>query len=131
MPRIVDRAARRQAVARIATRLIADQGLDGASVRQIARAAGYSTAVVSHYFHDKRELLMFVYREAMNETVARARRRRQRGGTLGWCIEAMLPLDRRRRDNWKIWFALGHGDDGHRLHGGTAPERPGRARGAG
>jgi len=106
MPLIVDRDARRSEVARIAARLIAAGGLDGASMRQIARAAGCSTAVVSHYFHDKRELMLFTYREAMIETVARARRRRERGGSVVWCVEAILPLDRRRRDNWKIWFAF-------------------------
>jgi TetR/AcrR family transcriptional repressor of bet genes len=106
MPLIVDRDARRREVARVATRLIADKGLDGASVRAIARAAGTSTTVVSHYFHNKRELLLFAYVEAMTETVTRARRRRDRGGSLAWCIEAILPLDERRRNNWKIWFAF-------------------------
>lgn len=106
MPLIVDRELRRREVARVATRLIASRGLEGASIREIARAAGYSTTVVSHYFHNKRELLLFVYREAMIETVARARRRRDRGGSLAYCLEAILPLDRRRRDNWKVWFAF-------------------------
>jgi TetR/AcrR family transcriptional repressor of bet genes len=106
MPLIVDREARRREVARVATRLIAERGLEGASVRAIAAAIGTSTTVVSHYFHNKRELLLFAYREAMIETVAHARRRRDRGGDLAWCIEAILPLDHRRRDNWKIWFAF-------------------------
>ncbi len=106
MPLIVDREARRREVAHIATRLIAVNGLEGASVREIARAAGCSTAVVSHYFHDKRELMLFVYREAMRETIERARRRRDRGGDLAYCLDAILPLDRRRRDNWKLWFAF-------------------------
>ena len=106
MPLIVDREARRREVAHIATRLISLKGLEGASVREIARAAGCSTAVVSHYFHNKRELLLFVYREALGETMERARRRRDRGGDLAYCLEAILPLDQQRRDNWKVWFAL-------------------------
>jgi AcrR family transcriptional regulator len=106
MPLIVDRDARRSEVARIAARLIAQGGFDAASIREIARTAGYSTAVVSYYFRDKRELMLFTYREAMAETVARARRRRDRGGSVSHCLEALLPLDRRMRDNWKIWFAF-------------------------
>lgn len=106
MPLIVDHDARRREVAHIAARLIAARGLEGVSVREIAREAGCSTAVVSHYFRSKRELLLATYRQAMEETIARARRRRERGGGLQCCLEAILPLDRRRRDNWKIWFAF-------------------------
>ena len=106
MPLIVDHARRRREVAHIAARLIAERGLDGVSFREIARAAGCSTAVVSHYFRSKHDLLMATYRQAMEETVERARRRRARGGDLQRCCEAILPLDRRRRDNWKVWFAF-------------------------
>ncbi|WP_380876646.1 transcriptional regulator [Sphingomonas sp. DBB INV C78] len=106
MPRIVDHEARRRDVARIAARLIAAAGLDGVTVRDIAREAGFSTAVVSHYFQNKRELLLFVYRNAMLETVVRVRKRRDRGNDIQKCLEAILPLDRSRRDNWKVWFAF-------------------------
>lgn len=106
MPLIVDHDARRREVAHIAARLIATRGLEGASIRDIALAAGCSTAVVSHYFRNKRELLLATYRQAMEETIGRARRRRDRGGDLPYCLEAILPLDRRRRDNWKVWFAF-------------------------
>jgi len=106
MPRIVDHEARRRDVARIAARLIAVAGVEGVTVRDIAREAGCSTAVVSHYFRNKRELLFSVYRNAMTETVARVRRRRDRGADLQTCLEAILPLDRQRRDNWKIWFSF-------------------------
>lgn len=106
MPKIVDHDARRRDVARIAARLIAAAGLDRVTVRDIAREAGCSTAVVSHYFQNKHELLLHVYRMAMADTVAQVRRRRDRGGDIVRCLEAILPLDRRRRDNWKIWFAF-------------------------
>lgn len=106
MPKIVDHDARRRDVARIAARLIAAAGLDRVTVRDIAREAGCSTAVVSHYFQNKHELLLHVYRMAMADTVAQVRRRRDRGGDIVRCLEAILPLDRQRRDNWKIWFAF-------------------------
>lgn len=106
MPLIVDHDGRRREVAQIAARLIATAGLDAVTVRDIARAAQFSTAIVSHYFHNKRELLLFVYRTAMLDTIERVRRRRDRGADVQRCLEAILPLDRRRRDNWKIWFAF-------------------------
>lgn len=42
----------------------------------------------------------------MADTIELARRRRDRGMGLAHCLEVILPLDRRRRDNWKIWFAF-------------------------
>lgn len=106
MPAIVDHAQRRREVAHIAARLIAERGTERASFREIARAAGCSTAVVSHYFRSRHDLMLATYRQAMDETVERARRRRARGGDLLRCCEAILPLDRRRRDHWKLWFAF-------------------------
>jgi AcrR family transcriptional regulator len=106
MPAVVDHAERRRKVARLAARLLAADGPQGLSVRAIARAAHVSTAIVSHYFHDKRELLLATYHQAMEDTIALARHRRDRGDSLERCLEAIMPLDRRRRDNWKVWFAL-------------------------
>jgi TetR/AcrR family transcriptional regulator, transcriptional repressor of aconitase len=41
-----------------AVRVIARDGLTGASLRSIAREIGYTTGVVMHYFKDKEELLI-------------------------------------------------------------------------
>jgi len=41
-----------------AVRVIARDGLSGASLRAIAREIGYTTGVVMHYFRDKEELLV-------------------------------------------------------------------------
>ncbi|WP_068071603.1 TetR/AcrR family transcriptional regulator [Novosphingobium lentum] len=106
MPAIVDHVARRRQVTRIAARLIAQSGTAATTIRAIAREAGCSTAIVSHYFRDKRELTLATYRLAMEETIELARRRRARGADLATCLEAIMPLDRRRRDNWKVWFAF-------------------------
>jgi len=106
MPLIVDHDARRREVGAIAARLIATSGLEGVTVRDVARIAGFSTAVVSHYFDNKRALLLFVYRMALMDSVARVQRRRDTGAGLQKCLEALLPLDRNRRDRWKIWFTF-------------------------
>ena len=106
MPLVVDHDNRRRAVAEIAARLIAASGLEAVTVRDVARVAGFSTAVVSYYFENKRALLMFVYRMAMFDTIERVRRRQRRGAELQRCLETILPLDRQRRDRWKVWFAF-------------------------
>ena len=106
MPAIVDHVARRRQVTQIAARLIAQAGPAATSIRAIAREAGCSTAIVSHYFHDKRELMLATYRFAMAGTIALARRRRDRGMSLASCLEAINVPARRRRDQWKVWFAF-------------------------
>jgi len=86
--------------------LIARNGLEAVTVREIAREAGYSTAVVSHYFRNKHDLLLFVYRMMMEKTVARVEDVLQKGGTIQECLEAILPLDDEQRDSWQVWFAF-------------------------
>src|SRR5690606_29622071 len=107
MPRQVDHDERRRAVARIAADLIARGGLEALTIRNVAKAAGYSTAVVSHYFADKRQLLLFIYRAAIERTrsqidAALAKDR----GDLKACLDAILPLNEERRRDWLVWFAF-------------------------
>jgi AcrR family transcriptional regulator len=47
---------RRAAIVAAATRLFADDGYDGVSLRQIAREAGVDSALVHHYFEGKEDL---------------------------------------------------------------------------
>ena len=103
---MVDHEERRREVTQIAARLIARQGVGAASVRAIAREAGCSTAVVSYYFKDKRELMLATYRQALEDTMRLARRRCRRGLPLAEVLEAFMPIERRRRDNWKVWLAF-------------------------
>lgn len=106
MPLIVDHEARRREVAEIAASLIANMGLEKVSVREIARAAGYSTAVVTHYFHNKRDLLLFVYQLMLNRAEDRVAVALEERRPTQTCLEELLPLDEQRRDEWKIWFAF-------------------------
>lgn len=50
--------SRHDEVVDAAVRVIARDGLSGASLRSIAREIGYTTGVVMHYFKDKEELLV-------------------------------------------------------------------------
>jgi AcrR family transcriptional regulator len=52
------RSARHGEVVDATVRVIARDGLSGASLRAIAREIGYTTGVVMHYFKDKEELLV-------------------------------------------------------------------------
>ncbi len=62
MPKLVDHDERREEVAEAAWRVIGRDGLDGATLREIAREAGFTTGVIQHYFRDRDELLAFAAR---------------------------------------------------------------------
>jgi AcrR family transcriptional regulator len=107
MPKVVDHDARRAEVTEIAVSLVVEGGRSALTVRGVAEAAGVSTTVVSHYFADMVELLHAVYSFA----VQRSRRRVQAviasdPADVTGLIEAVLPLDDERRDDWRIWFAF-------------------------
>jgi AcrR family transcriptional regulator len=47
--------------------LVAEEGIDGATIRKVAKRAGVSTGMVSHYFPAKRDLIMAVHASAGDE----------------------------------------------------------------
>lgn len=107
MPRQVDHDARRLEVAEVAARLIAQIGVERVTVRELARAAGYSTAIVSHYFADKRQLLLFTYQAAAQAAQARVEAvLAQAPDDLIGTIEALLPLDEARHREWQVWLSF-------------------------
>ena len=102
MPRYVDHAARRRHVAATAAELVGTHGLDALTFRNVADAAGCSTAVVTHYFADKRDLLLSTFREVADRLGARFDEAQRRGGGLRGCLETLLPLDAARRTEWRL-----------------------------
>lgn len=100
MPKIVDPQARRDEVLAAAWRVIERDGLKGATIRAIAAEAGASTAVVTHYFRNKDDVL----RSALDLSHARIGERRERKlvglsgmAALETALLHMLPLDAERR----------------------------------
>ncbi len=57
MPKIVDHEARRQLLVEAACRVIARDGIDNVTVRQIAAESGFSSGTLAHYFKDKDDIL--------------------------------------------------------------------------
>ncbi|MEO0030434.1 MAG: hypothetical protein RIS94_192 [Pseudomonadota bacterium] len=102
----VDRDLRRAEVVDAALGIVADAGLDGLTVRAVARARGCSTAVVSHYFAGKRDLLVAVYRHTTDMTFSHWTRAEAAGGDLRACLASALPLDAERLRLWRVNFAF-------------------------
>lgn len=57
MPKIVDRDERRDFIARIAAEVIAAEGVEKATIREIAQRAGATRGLIEHHFRDKAEVI--------------------------------------------------------------------------
>lgn len=107
MPRKVDHDERRHHVLESACRVIENEGVDAATVRRIAREAGCSTTIVSHYFTNKHQMLQLTYRRASEGAKSRVLDILAAcPGDIELCLEALLPIDDGARRDWHIWFAF-------------------------
>ncbi len=106
MPAIVDHDARRLEIADAVGRLVARGGIQAVTVRATAEEAGYSTAVIAHYFHNKEDLMNFTYLAARDRTTSRVERALRAGMSVFDCLKECLPTNSRQRDDWTVWFGL-------------------------
>jgi AcrR family transcriptional regulator len=100
---------RRIEVANAAWRVIVREGLDRASMRAIAQELGSSTGVVTHYFRDKEDLILFALErvfENVLEDMKVCTKGRQGIDRLEQMILTALPLNISDKDDWKVWVAF-------------------------
>jgi AcrR family transcriptional regulator len=71
MPKDVDHDARREELLAAVWRVIARDGLEHATIRNIAKETGWSSGVLAHYFTDKDEILVSALRLAYERIAAR------------------------------------------------------------
>ncbi|MBT2249835.1 TetR family transcriptional regulator C-terminal domain-containing protein [Arthrobacter sp. BHU FT2] len=71
MPKIVDPDARRREVVDAVLRIIAVDGLERASLREVADEAGLAVGSVRHYFAGSEELLTFTFASVVDRIAAR------------------------------------------------------------
>ncbi len=71
MPRQVDHDSRRAELASAVWTIVAKQGVETVTIRDVARESGWSTGVVSHYFRNKDDLMQFAFRLSMDQSVER------------------------------------------------------------
>nr|WP_217509007.1 TetR/AcrR family transcriptional regulator [Pseudarthrobacter sp. C4D7] len=73
VPKIVDADARRQDVVQAVLRIIAVDGLERASLREVADEAGLAVGSVRHYFQGSEELLEFTFGTVVDRVASRLR----------------------------------------------------------
>jgi AcrR family transcriptional regulator len=109
MPKLVDHERRRSQLAEAVWTVIRRDGLERASVRNVAREAGWSMGSLRHYFASQSELLCFAMqlvgeraraRIAALEPAADPRRAAER------LLHELVPLDDERRAEAEVWVAF-------------------------
>lgn len=99
MPKIVDHDDRRRSIVKAARRVIAASGLEGATIRAIAREAGCSNGTLAHYFVNREDILtqclLLCHRGVRDRTDIRIRGVRGLEALRILLLEA-LPLDDER-----------------------------------
>ncbi|WP_067816496.1 TetR/AcrR family transcriptional regulator [Actinomadura kijaniata] len=109
MPKVVDPEERRRELAEAVWRVVRRDGLDQASVRNVAREAGLSMGSLRHYFTSQAELLAFTLRTVTERIEARIAalpdepdpRRRAEA-----VLAELLPLDAERAAENEVWIAF-------------------------
>lgn len=71
MPKEVDHAERREELLEAVWRVIVRDGIEGTTIRGIAKETGWSTGVLSHYFADKDEIIASALRLAYERIATR------------------------------------------------------------
>lgn len=105
MPKIVDHDERRLELVDATWRIIARQGMEGATMREIALEAGFANGALKPYFPTKDTLLEFAFGHVFNRTNRRIAE--VTGGRSGldalkaFCLE-VLPLDEERINEARI-----------------------------
>ena len=108
MPKIVDHAQRRDEIALIACRVVAEHGFDQASMVRIAREAGYTTGMLAHYFDSKQDIIIAALRlilRRIDERLSRPAEHATRPDLLDLLLEA-LPVDAHRHVECAFWITF-------------------------
>jgi TetR/AcrR family transcriptional regulator, transcriptional repressor of bet genes len=105
MPKIVDHAQRRDEIALVACRVVAERGFEQASMVRIAREAGYTTGMLAHYFDSKQDIIIAALRlilRRIDERLSKPLQAGNRPDLLELLVEA-LPVDEQRRTECAFW----------------------------
>ncbi|ACK67285.1 transcriptional regulator, TetR family [Rippkaea orientalis PCC 8801] len=100
---------RRIEIANAAWQVIIREGLDRASMRAIAQELGTSTGVVTHYFRDKEELILFALERVFDkllEDIKVCTQEHQGIERLEQMILKALPQEMTDKADWKVWVAF-------------------------
>ncbi|MEM9484091.1 MAG: TetR/AcrR family transcriptional regulator [Cyanobacteria bacterium P01_F01_bin.116] len=100
---------RRLEVSEAAWRVIVREGLDRTSMRAIAQEMSCTTGVVTHYFRNKQELILFALHqvtERLQVLMERAVAECSGCDRLVAMLSSFLPIDQERQEILRVWMAF-------------------------
>ncbi|NRS47314.1 TetR/AcrR family transcriptional regulator [Brevibacillus sp. HB2.2] len=111
MPKIIDHEKRREQIAEATWRVIVEQGMEGATVRGIAKEAGISLGALRHYFATQDELLMYAMQLVKERATARIA---EIAANEEWAPKErvtkifleLLPTNQEKMVEMEVWFAF-------------------------
>ena len=110
-PRASERSERRRReVCDAARRVIARNGLEVTTLRDISREGGFTTGVLSHHFPDKKAVIAGAFAAASEDWIVHVRE--SLGGAasaeemLETLVRAAIPDDPERREEWRLWAEM-------------------------
>ena len=107
MPKIVDHQQRRDQIALVACRVVAEYGFEQATIVRIAREAGYTTGMVAHYFDTKQDIIIAALRLILTRIEARLTKPAAEGASdLQAVLTETLPIDAQRYIECAFWTAF-------------------------
>lgn len=108
MPKVVDHEQKRKLIAESAWNIIKEKGIEHASIRAVAAAAGLSPGALRHYFSTQDELLLFIVDYYLTRGVARAEERLEISPipmkAAREILLLLLPLDTEKRTAVGVWW---------------------------
>jgi AcrR family transcriptional regulator len=107
MPKIVDHRQRRDEIALVACRVVAQHGFGQATIVRIAREAGYTTGMIAHYFDTKQDIIVAALRLILRRIEQRLTPSagEPQADLLALLTEA-LPVDETRYMECAVWVAF-------------------------
>jgi AcrR family transcriptional regulator len=107
MPKIVDHPRRREEIALVACKVVADHGFDQATLARIARAAGYTTGMIAHYYESKQAIILAALRLILRRIEQRlTRERASADAQLLPVLSEALAVDAQRFTECAFWMAF-------------------------
>src|SRR6202161_4995046 len=107
MPKILDHSKRRDEIALVACQVVASHGFERTTVARIARAAGYTTGMVAHYYESKQDIILEALRLILKRIEERLTRERESGEAgLLEVLSRALAIDAQRFTECAFWMAF-------------------------
>jgi AcrR family transcriptional regulator len=100
--------SRQSEVATAARAAMLRRGID-ATLREIAREGGFTTGLVTHYFPDKRAVVVGAFAAASEDFIGTVRKNlaaRDSNALLAAFVEAAIPSDPERQAEWRLWAEM-------------------------